>query len=83
MNILDEIRAGRIEVPSRLTGKLVRIERDEDYEDIFGIHLGCYQNPKWDTKGVYVFHRILSCEGVLRGYCLKTGEDESTIEVIA
>lgn len=83
MNILDEIRAGRIEVPSHLTGKLVRIERDEDYEDIFGIHLGCYQNPKWDTKGVYVFHRILSCEGVLRGYCLKTGEDESTIEVIS
>lgn len=83
MNILDEIRAGRIEVPSHLTGKLVRIERDEDYEDIFGIHLGCYQNPKWDTKGMYVFHRILSCEGVLRGYCLKTGEDESTIEVIS
>jgi len=83
MNILDEIRAGRTEVPTHLTGKLVRIEGDEDYEDIFGIHLGCYQNPKWDMNGVYVFHRILSCEGVMRGYCLKTDEDERVIEVIA
>jgi len=32
---------------------------------------------------VYVFHTILSCEGVVRGYCLKTGEDESVIEVIS
>ncbi len=83
MNPLDEIHAGRTEVPSLLTGKLVRIEGDEDYADIFGIHLGCYQNFKWDAKGVYVFHTILSCEGVVRGYCLKRGEDESVIEVIA
>ena len=82
MNPLDEIHSGRTEVPSHLTGKLVRIEGDEDYVDIFGIHLGCYQNFKWDAKGVYVFHTILSCEGVVRGYCLKTGEDESVIEVI-
>ena len=83
MNPLDEIHSERTEVPSRLTGKLVRIEGDEDYVDIFGIHLGCYQNFKWDAKGVYVFHTILSCEGVVRGYCLKTGEDESVIEVIS
>ena len=84
MNILDMLLpAGKTEVPSHLTGKLVRIEGDEDYEDIFGIHMGCYQNFKWDERGEYVFHRILSCEGVMRGCCLKRGKDESVIEVIA
>jgi hypothetical protein len=82
MNPIEKIRKGRAEVPSRLTGKLVRIHGNEIYVDIFGIHMGCYQSFKWDAKGVYVFHTILSCEGVVRGYCLKRGEDESVIEVI-
>ncbi len=84
MNTLEEIYRGRVEVYSPFTGKLVRIEGVEDYIDIFGIHLGCFQNTKWDRAGEYVFHSILSCEGVIRRYCIGKREViEKIIQVIS
>jgi hypothetical protein len=83
VNALDEIYLDRTEVPTPLTGKLVMIEGDENYEDILGIHLGCFRSTRWDWEGKYIFHSILSREGTVQEYCLNVGERvEGIIKVI-
>lgn len=61
----------RVSVPSNLVGEIVRILGSEVYEDIFGLHLGCFIIPKWDPEGKYIFHSILSShDGAVHNYCL-------------
>jgi len=71
--------ARRIPVPSLFTGKLVRISRHDHYEDVFGIYLGSFRTPHWDREGEYTFHSILSSEGHVRNYCMRTDENVRSI----
>lgn len=78
----EEIDVGRIPFQTDLVGCVVQVRDNKVYEDIFGLHLGCYTNPKWDTSNKYVFHQILSSDGTIRHYCVETLET-GVIKVIA
>ena len=69
----------RVRIPSPLTGKLVRIHRNETYEDILGIYVGSFRTPKWDPAGEYTFHSILGGDGVVHSYCFRNSEVVSRI----
>lgn len=79
----DELSTNRIAVATHFAGKLIMIWNHDDYEDIFGLHLGCYMVPKWDPTGKYIFHSILSShDGAVHNYCIRTSEGSHMIKVI-
>lgn len=75
MNPMSMIVGSRVEVASHLYGEVVAICDDEVYEDIFGLHLGCFVNSKWDAYGMYIFHRILSSyDGTVHNVCMRRND---------
>ena len=64
-----------------IPGDLVLIREHSTYSDVFGLYLGWKHVPRWDPKGEFMFHQVLTPEGV-KEFCIRSGRERTVFVVV-